>query len=420
MNNVKILVVSSVPTKKNPTDCIFVHRWMKTLMQKGAEITIFPLGIRHVPKYSELPLTGFHEHLYARALSLLLNFVCMLITNPSFSFKMLKKVNLADATLILGSSYKITRIIRRGNFDFLFAHFAYPGGLIGAIVKDISKVRLVIAVYGRDIATVEDVKYGITLNPIYRDLVSYSLRDSDLILAISEDAKKNALKLCADATKIFTTYLGVDVKKFNPSLREHEHTKQIRNRICVYNDSLVVLFMGNLIPRKGVTYLIEAIPHVLKRVPNVEFIIAGDGPLFDKLKHRIRELEIEHRTHLCGAIEPADACFLFAGSDLFVLPSLHEGFGEVLVEAMSTGVPVVATTAGAIPEVVEDGVSGILVRPKDIGMLIQAVVSLLKNEKMRLKFGRACRKRVEKFFTWDACARRTLEAFAGINQRTHK
>jgi glycosyltransferase involved in cell wall biosynthesis len=147
-----------------------------------------------------------------------------------------------------------------------------------------------------------------------------------------------------------------------------------------------------LAPHKGQRHLVAAAAQVVREIPDARFLIVGDGELRDTLQHQIASLGLERHVQLTGF--RADALGLIKSLDLFVMSSITEGLGSVLLEAMACERAVVATRAGGIPEVVEDGATGLLVPPQDEAALAAAIVRLLQDPEARRHFGTAGRARV--------------------------
>jgi len=158
--------------------------------------------------------------------------------------------------------------------------------------------------------------------------------------------------------------------------------------------------------------LITAAAEVLARVPDARFLLVGDGTERVALERLARELGIAERVFFLG--ERRDVSFLLAGLDLFVLPSREEGMGIVLIEAMASGVPVLATATGGIVEVVEDTVSGFLVPPGDANALAESIISVLNAPRMADEMSKNARQRVAAMFSIDTMVRRTQEIYEGL------
>jgi glycosyltransferase involved in cell wall biosynthesis len=170
------------------------------------------------------------------------------------------------------------------------------------------------------------------------------------------------------------------------------------------NGQRVILTAGNLIPPKGVDILIRAFAVVCEADPNAVLVIVGDGPERAKLEGLAEQVGVSRRTRFLG--ERSDVPVLLSASVLFCCPSVWgEAFGWVNAEAMACEVPIVSTTTGAIPEIVEHGKTGLLVPPGDPDAMADAICELLASPERREVMGKAGRRRAEQMFD----LRRTIE-----------
>lgn len=149
-----------------------------------------------------------------------------------------------------------------------------------------------------------------------------------------------------------------------------------------------VLFLGRLREKKGVFDLVRAMPLILAAYPEVRFVLAGDGEL-DSVRMLARGLKVEHAVHLPGWIDGAEKSEALGRADIFILPSYFEGQPVGVLEAMATGVPVVATTVGGIPDVVNNEINGLLVKPGDEHAIAEAIVRLAGNMALRAELRKA-------------------------------
>ena len=171
-----------------------------------------------------------------------------------------------------------------------------------------------------------------------------------------------------------------------------------------------IICVARLYPQKGHIYLIEALKKLKNTCPHFLCLFVGDGPLRDFLKKKVKDKGLEKEIRFLGWRE--DVPELISQSDFLVLPSLWEGFGLVLLEAMLLGKPVVATRVGPIPEVVEDGVTGLLVPPRDVDGLVEKMKELLNSPTLREKMGKKGEER--------ACSLFSLEKMAQQYDRLYK
>jgi glycosyltransferase involved in cell wall biosynthesis len=173
-----------------------------------------------------------------------------------------------------------------------------------------------------------------------------------------------------------------------------------------------------LVPHKGQRHLIDAAALVVRQVPDARFIIAGEGELRPSLERAIKEHHLEKHVLLAG-FRP-DVLSLHKAFDIFVMSSVTEGLGTSLLDAMAAAKPVVATTAGGIPEVVVDGETGILVPPRDHGAMAAAIVKLLTDVDLRQRMGHAGQTRARRRFSADRMVQETLRAYKRAARHPHE
>jgi L-malate glycosyltransferase len=167
-----------------------------------------------------------------------------------------------------------------------------------------------------------------------------------------------------------------------------------------------------LVPHKGQRHLIEAAALVVRKVPDARFIIAGEGELRPSLERLIKERRLEKHVFLAG-FRP-DVLSVHKAFDIFVMSSVTEGLGTSVLDAMACSKPVVATTAGGIPEAVADGVTGLLVKPRDHEAMARALIALLADDNLRQRMGEAGLRRVRDCFSLDRLVRETIGVYEAV------
>ncbi len=216
-------------------------------------------------------------------------------------------------------------------------------------------------------------------------------------IAISESVKAYAVnKLKIPLDRIEVIYNGVDLEDFfNVSVERNSKLKELMNR----GSCKVITSVGRVSKQKGYIYLVEAAKVVLQKFPDTYFYIAGstnlDVDLVKKLNEKLKDYGIE--SHFVFGGVRKDIPEVLAVSDVFVLPSLWEGFPTVLIEAMASGTPVVTTDVGSNKEIIIDGKNGFIVPPKDANALAERIISLLSNQKLSKRMGELGRETVKKF-----------------------
>ena len=268
------------------------------------------------------------------------------------------------------------------NFDILYCHFG-TNGIHGTYLKEIGiNGKLVTTFHGYDMSS-----FIISNdNNVYKKL----FLNGDLFLPISNYWKRKLIRLGCNEKKIIVHRMGINLEKFKFSERRKKTGEHIK-----------ILTIGRLVEKKGHEYTIRAIAKIIKKYRNTEYIIAGDGPLRNKLEDLVSELDIKSYIKFLGAVEQNEVLKLYQQAHIFVLPSItanngdQEGIPVVLMEAQATGLPVISTFHTGIPEVVVDGKSGFLVPEKDIDALTEKLEYLIEHPEIWPDMGRYGRKFVE-------------------------
>lgn len=193
--------------------------------------------------------------------------------------------------------------------------------------------------------------------------------------------------------------------------------KQIHDEFGVRLDGYLMLSVGRVTVQKGHTYLLDAIPAVLNAFPDTVFIIAGDGHLRETLYEESVQLGIDGSTHFLGT--RSDIPELLYAADVFVMPSLWEGLPLALLEAMSAGLPVVATKVEGVESIIVDGENGYMISPQDVDALSAALIKILEDAEARAHFGRRNKDLVEQEYTIDRMCERYEELFLDLYRKNH-
>ncbi|MCG2726257.1 MAG: glycosyltransferase [Elusimicrobia bacterium] len=227
------------------------------------------------------------------------------------------------------------------------------------------------------------------------------------LIIVNSNAVKKRFEWMKEKNKIAVIYSGIDVAKFSNTLQNKEMRKKFG-----LSSKPVICSVGRLDWYKAHQYLLYAAKKVVKAAPDAVFLIIGDGEKRKYLENLKNELKLDDNVIFIG--DRKDIPEILAGIDVFVLSSISEGFGRSVAEAMSCEKPVVATRVGGLCEVVDDGITGILVPPKDPLSLAEAIVELLKNKRKAKDMGIEGRKRVERIFDIEKSVRKTENFYKKI------
>ncbi len=210
-------------------------------------------------------------------------------------------------------------------------------------------------------------------------------RYTDRLIMLTQNEMDDHLALKIAPPERFTViFSGVDLGQFTTN-RPPRGT--LRNRFGLSNGVRVIGTVGRLVPIKGQIHLIQAMPKIRQHCPEAHLVLVGDGPLRDELEKAATDLRVNDAVHFAGYREDVANCL--ADFDLFVLPSLNEGMGRVIVEAMAMRLPVVASDVCGIRDLVKDKVSGLLVPPSDHQALAEAIIHLLSNRALVERYAEA-------------------------------
>ena len=209
--------------------------------------------------------------------------------------------------------------------------------------------------------------------------------------------------------KVEVIYNGLDLSGY----QEPFDDKSFRRKLVIENGTPLVGMIANFnFEIKGHVYFLGAAKKILEKVPNVKFVLVGDGPLRPRYEEVAQELNLNNNVYFLG--KRADVPTIISNLDVSVLSSTNEGFSNVILESMAAGKPVVATKVGGSPEMVMNGVTGYLVPPADSGAIASAIIDLLQNPDKAIAMGSAGRKVVKEKFTVVTMVKKYEELYASL------
>jgi glycosyltransferase involved in cell wall biosynthesis len=315
----------------------------------------------------------------------------------------LKASALAVAPLALGASVQaLWRLTRAAKFDLLHGHWVLPNGPPAALVARLRGLPLVVSMHGSDVYMAEK-------SAPLSALAGGILRQAGAVTACSGDLALRALRLGAPTERTEVIPYGVDTAVFQP---DPQAAARARAALGIAADSPLVVSVSRMVYKKGLSYLIDAFPGVLARYPAALLVLGGYGDLRSELELRAADLGIAGRVRFPGQLGREQAADLISAADVYVVPSVRDqggnvdGLPNVLLESMSAARPIVASRVAGIPDVIVDGVHGLLVPEKDTASLGDAIMRLIGNPRLARQLGEAARRRVLDELTWDVAAAR--------------
>lgn len=295
--------------------------------------------------------------------------------------------------IFLFSLCTVIRIKRKYDFDLLDVHYVYPDGYAGMLLAKLLNKPFFVSARGSDINQFLDFK-------LIKSMIKKVLLNSNHIISVSNALKEKMKSIGASDNKISVISNGVDLELFRPLSK-----KSARSLLGIKQDDKVILSVGSLIPRKGHHIVIDSMPDILKKIPEAKFYIAGEGEMKESLEVNIKGLGLSSQVKLLGHIPNKELCLWYCACDVFCLASSREGWANVIMEALASGRPVVATNVWGAPEIITNS---------DVGMLTERtsksisdnLVLALSNNWDDIKIREHVKKR-----TWDAVAGDVFKVF---------
>jgi glycosyltransferase involved in cell wall biosynthesis len=257
---------------------------------------------------------------------------------------------------------------------------------------------LVISVWGSDV-----IYYGPPPEPSLAVFYKrYALRQAKAVTASSHFLAGECEKYLGPRDRVRVVPFGVDTDYFAPRPARSPR------------EEVVIGFVKHLEPYYGVEDLVVAFEEVVTRYPDARLIIAGDGSLRSSLRQKVHSKGLGELVEFLGQIPQHAVRDVLAQCDVFAMPSLREALGVAAIEALAMGVPVVATQVGGIPEIVKDGITGLLVPAMSPDALAEALLYLVEDEALRRQMGREGRQDVLERYRWAGCVDKMLDIYDDV------
>lgn len=258
----------------------------------------------------------------------------------------------------------------------------------------------------------EDLTMQMTTSRETRLLTKFVCKQAAGFLANSEFTAGLLADMGIPRQRVHVIYPGVDTARFHPRVDGSEICAQFAP-----DGGPIILSVGRLQRRKGFDRVIAAVAHLRDSIPDLRYVMVGDGEDRQYLMDLIRQYGVSDRVFSVGRVEDADLPRLYAACDLFVHPNRVEGvdvegFGIVFLEAAASGKPVIGGRSGGVPEAILDGETGILVSGDDVIELAEAIASILRSPAIAATLGETARRRTEREFTWERTAERLAKAIS--------
>lgn len=298
--------------------------------------------------------------------------------------------------------FKALRVAQKRRATMMHAHWVVPGGVIAASARP--ALPLVVSLHGSDVFVAERSLFA-------RAGARAVFRRAGFVTACSADLARRAVALGAAPNRIDVVPYGVDAARFKP---DPSARATRRTTIGVAPETPILFAAGRLVRKKGFEYVIDALP-LLSGSPHL--VIAGSGDLALELRERAQSRGVSPRVHFLGDVSQDEVASWLAAADVALVPSVRDDSGNVdglpnaALEALASGTPVVATAAGGLGSVIDDGRTGLAVPERDAHALADAVRRLLEDPGRRAALGASARADIERRFGWPAAVARFDAAY---------
>jgi glycosyltransferase involved in cell wall biosynthesis len=308
----------------------------------------------------------------------------------------------------LSAAWKLSRVIKRLLPDVIHAHDPHGIAMASLALSFAASSLRSHGSTGPAFVVSRRVDFHLSRNSFSR----WKHRLVDCFIAASDAIRQMLLADGVPAERTVTVHEGIDLDHVlaTPAVNVHE-------AFWLPHGAPVVGNIAALVPHKGQRHLVEAAHLVVQQIPDARFVILGEGELREHLERQVHDYHLEKHVLLPGFRTDVLGCL--KGFDIFAMSSVTEGLGTSLLDAMACSKPIVATSAGGIPEVVDDGVNGLLVAPRDHHAMAQALVRLLGDERLRQRMGEAGLTRLRERFTVEKMVAGTAAVYARVAGRPH-
>lgn len=393
----KILVLTTTfPRWKQDSTPTFIYDWSKRLQEIGFEIVVLAPshdGAKRFEIMDGMKVYRFPYFFPAKYQKLAYGGGIL----PS-----LKKSNLAKIQVpffFISELYYALRLVRKENIDVIQSHWLIPSGLIGAVCKKVYGKKHISTELAAGLAALE-------ILPFKKRLLHFILKNSDKITVLSSYIRERLFYLSEFDIlnrKIVIIPLGIDTIKYKP-----DNDKLLLRKKYNVKSKNVILFIGRIVEKKGLQYLIKAMPDIISKYSDTELIICGDGPLRMELENMTKNMGLDNCIKFVGYVSDENIKIEYLSlSDILVVPSIltrnkdTEGLGVVILEGLATGTAVIASDIGGIPDIIKDGYNGFLVKPESSDCIAQETSKILSDDALKQKFKTNGQRTVWENFSWN-------------------
>ncbi len=398
----RVLCVSHMfPSTVHPNHGLFIYRHIQGLIGAGVEVQVLQ-PVPWAPPLGRGPQRWQHYRKIAREVA----FEGLPVKRVPYLQPPSAQLNVVGSATLTPALIRALVAHRKGwDFDVIHAHTLSPDGFAAVLAGQVLGKPVVVSARGSDVHTYPH------RNRLAMAMARFTLSRCDRLVCVSEALAKEAQSLAQGPLNAQVIYNGVNGTLFSPCLDKASP----RRSLALAPDATILLCVGSLIAEKGVLDLMAAFAALYDEFPHVTLVFLGEGPLMATLRTHQQQLAHPERLHLPGNVPAHEVSAYLQAADLLVHPSHAEGLPNAVLEGMAAGLPVVATDAGGIPEVIRREQTGLLVPVGDRTRLTQALRHLLLQQPAaRERMGAAGRALVLETHTWTANANAYCRVYGSL------
>jgi glycosyltransferase involved in cell wall biosynthesis len=303
------------------------------------------------------------------------------------------------------------KLIKKNEYNLSHSFFAFPCGFISLLLKWQNRIPYIVSLRGSDVPGYSE--RFVWLYFFIKPLVRIIWKKSFAVVANSQGLKELALKT-NPRQEIGVIYNGVDIQTFIPrSLASGTESPEAKLRGNL--KFIITTGASRITARKGIKYLLEALNKLLPEYPNLYLELMGEGDEKENLEKISKDLGLEKNVKFVGRIPRENTAPYYQEASIFVLPSLNEGMSNAMLEALASGLPILATDTGGTRELVEDGKNGFIIQTKSSDNIAEKIKRLIDNPELRQKMAKESRKKALEM-SWEKVAGEYVEIYNKIKK----
>jgi len=375
-----LVVTSTFPRWENDVTPPFVLELCKRLVIKEFDIDVLAPHASGAKKYETINGVNVYRYPYFLSKYELLSYNSGILAN----LKNNKLIYMLVPFFLVAQMFAIWKKLSDKKYDLIHAHWIIPQGFLCVVICKYfikKSPKILCTSHGSDLFALQSR----FISAIRR----WTLEYVDSMTVVSEYMKSLCLIDSDMSNKVHVCSMGVDLKgHFIP-------------KKDIYRDRYRIIFVGRLVEKKGIAYLLDAIKKLINKFEKINLIVVGDGSDRSMLENKCKDLMIEQHVKFQGSVSQDELPGLYSSASIFVMPSIdQEGLGLVAVEAMGCGCAVITSALGSVNDIIEDGVNGIMVESGDSTSLAETIKYLLSNSSERDRMAEDGRRSVVKKFDW--------------------